>query len=449
MKRVTALFAALVVAAAGCSAGPAFAGAEFVGGAPTAVSLEVGKGRLMRLDRPAATVFVADPKIADIQVKSPTLVYVLGRGAGATTLYAVDAHEQVVANLALNVGYDVGRLAEVIKREAPGSRVEVSTANDALVLSGKVSSAAEGADVLRSAAQFLPADDKDRGEHLINRLTVEAPNQINLRVRVAEVSRQANNVLGFNWQSLAAVGQGVVGLSTGNPVFAAGAREILRNTGADNIYAGYQHGATDINLLIDALKEKGLVSVLAEPNLTAVSGEPASFLAGGEYPVPVPQPGSQNEVTIEYKKYGVSLDFVATILEGGRINLKVRPEVSELSSAGAITLNGIAVPALTTRRAETTVDLASGQSFAIGGLLQNTTSQDVKAFPGLGDMPVLGALFRSKTFQKNESELVIIVTPYLVKPVDQKLATPSDLFGLPAPAGETATAAPANPSSKG
>jgi pilus assembly protein CpaC len=209
------------------------------------------------------------------------------------------------------------------------------------------------------------------------------------------------------------------------------------------VLAGVRTNTADVNVLVDALAQKDLVTVLAEPNLTALSGEPASFLAGGEYPIPVPQGGASNQVTIEYKKYGVSLDFVATILDGGRITLNVRPEVSQLSTAGAITFNGITVPALTTRKAETTVDLASGQSFAIAGLLQNTGAQDVHKFPGLGDVPVLGALFRSKDFQKNESELVIIVTPYLVKPVSQKLATPLDLLkpdGAPAADG-AATAA--------
>jgi pilus assembly protein CpaC len=267
---------------------------------------------------------------------------------------------------------------------------------------------------------------------------------------VAEVSRQANEVLGFNWESFASIGKGVVGLATGNPVFTdANPRQVIaRQGGVDNLLAGYRDSHADINVLIDALQQKGLVTVLAEPNLTAVTGEPASFLAGGEYPIPVPQPGGQNQITIEYKKYGVSLDFVATVLEGGRISLNVRPEVSQLSAAGAITLNGINVPALTTRRAETTVELGSGQSFAIGGLLQNTVNQDVKKFPGLGDMPVLGTLFRSKRFQKNESELVIIVTPYLVKPVDQKLATPTDLL-KPVEKAAEAAAPPADTKTKG
>jgi pilus assembly protein CpaC len=447
MKTLAALSAVLALATAAYAPGVANAAAEVVGGTATRLALESGQGRLIRLDKPAATVFIADPKVADVQVKSPTLIYVVGKTAGSTSLFAVDSHDQMIANFGLTVGFDEAGLREALKRQAPNSQVEVATANNALVLTGKVASAAEGADILRTAAQFIQGDDKERASRLINRLTVETPNQINLRVRVAEVSHQANEILGFNWQSMAGFGQGLVGLATGRPVLAApGTHQIVRSAAADSAFASYTHGSTDINVLIDALKQKGLVSILAEPNLTALSGEPASFLAGGEYPIPVPQAGgNSNQITVQYKKYGVSLDFVATILDGGRITLNVRPEVSQLSDAGAITLNGITIPALTTRRAETTVDLASGQSFAIGGLLQNTVSQDVKKFPLLGDAPILGALFRSKSFQKSESELVIIVTPYLVKAVDQKLATPADLFRPTALVAEPAAAAAAPP----
>jgi len=443
--RVKAPFLVSALAALALASAPAAQAASEVLAAPTStVGIEAGQARLVRLDRAAASVFIADPNIADVQVKSPTLIYVVAKKVGTTSLYAVDAQDQVVASLELSVAYDEARLREALKRQAPDSQIEVSTANDALILSGRVASAAQGEDILRTAAQFLPGDAREKSTRLINRLTVDAPNQVNLRVRVAEVSRDASQVLGFNWDAIGKAGSFAFGLATGAPVFTSAAKTALARgaDGAGDYYAGLKSGNADVNVLIDALQQKNLVTVLAEPNLTAVSGEPANFLAGGEYPIPVPQ--GLNTVTIEYKKFGVSLAFVATILDGGRISLNVKPEVSQLSQSGAITLNGINVPALTTRRAETTVELGSGQSFAIAGLLQNNVSQELSKFPGLGDTPVLGALFRSKRFQNNQSELVIIVTPYLVKPVNQHLATPPDLFA----AAASAAAAEARPPEK-
>jgi pilus assembly protein CpaC len=420
-------------------------------GAPEAnLDLETGKGRLIRLSEPAAAVFVADPKVADVQVKSPTLVYVFGRAPGSTSLFAVDRKEQMIANLAVNVGFDVARLKQMIAKEAPDARVEVASANGAMVLSGVVSSATEGDDVLRLAELFVPGEDKDKAAKVINRLSVDAPNQVNLRVEVAEVSRQALKVLDVNWQSAAKIGaSGIIGWATGPQIIDDATQKFLRSdTTLDALAGAVRTGTVSINTLIEALERKQLVTILAQPNLTAVSGQPASFLAGGEYPVPVPQ--GLNEITIVYKQYGVSLTFVATVLDGGRISLNVRPEVSQLSTDGAITLNNITVPALTTRRAETTVELGSGQSFAIAGLLQNNINQDLKKFPGLGDVPVLGPLFRSRSFQRNESELVIIVTPYLVQPSNHRLATPMDhlVAAGPAASDPTPSATAAAPEAK-
>lgn len=387
--------------------------------------LAVGKGRLIKLDRPAETVFIADPEVADVHVKSPTLIYLMGKAPGGTSLYAIDSAERVILSADVNVGFDEDRLENLLREHAPDSAVEVSSVNDALILSGEVASAQQGEEILRIASRFIEADEDEAGSWIINRLTLTAPNQINLRVRVAEVSQEARRQLGFNWSSLASIGDATIGFVTGREIFDS-AGDIIRPTEGGSFFGGLTSDDVDINVLVDALEEKGLVSILAEPNLTALSGEPASFLAGGEYPIPVPQ--SDEQITIEYKRFGVSLSFVATVLATDRISLKVSPEVSQLSSTGAITLNGITVPALTTRRAETTVDMASGQSFAIAGLLQNTLSRDVDKFPGLGDIPIIGNLFRSKRFQENKSELVIIVTPYLVEPVSQQLATPVDLL---------------------
>jgi len=438
----------------------AHATAELVGAADSEVKLEAGGGRLVRLSRPAATVFVADPKIADVHVKSPTLVYVIGKAPGATSLFAVDAKEQMIANLGITVGFDEARLRGLLKSQVPDADVQVASDGGAVVLTGKVRSERQGDDVLRIAADFVHGPEKDAGGKVINRLLLDAPDQINLQVKIVEVGRDATKELGIDWQSaLAGAGGATLKVFTGQVPFLTTPTQqdpvrqvIAPPTGAGQVIAGYTHGLYDINAAIRALEQKNLITVLAQPNLTARSGETASFLAGGEFPVPVPQ--GLNQVTVQFKQFGVSLTFVATILDGGRISLNVKPEVSELSSNGAITLNGVTIPALTTRRAETTVDLGSGQSFAIAGLMQNNATLNLSKYPGLGDVPVLGQLFRSKSFQRHESELVIIVTPYLVKPVSRPLATPldhlEDAQGLAAAPGPLQAAEPAaTPQKKG
>lgn len=377
------------------------------------VSIEVGKGRLIHLPRAAASVFIADPEVADVEVRSPRLVYLFGRAAGSTSFFAVDAADRPIDSFTVQVLYDEPMLRAALARALPGRDIDLSMANDALVLSGVVATAAEAQDAVEIAQRFVRGQDRAR---ILNRLAVTAPTQVNLRVRIAEVSREVVRNFGFNWEALGSFGDTTIGVATGNMVLSPdGTGSFLtRNEGNDNLFGSLRTGSLDINGLIDALDDRGLVTILAEPNLTALSGEPASFLAGGEYPIPVPQ--QDNVITIEYKRYGVSLAFVATITDGGRVNLVVKPEVSQLSSAGALTMNGITVPALTTRRVETVVDLASGQSFAIAGLLQSGRQQDLRKFPGLGDIPILGELFRSRKFRSNETELVVIVTPYLVRP---------------------------------
>jgi pilus assembly protein CpaC len=414
----------------------ALAGAQVVGPATSQIALEIGKGSLIKLDGPAASVFIADPKIADIEVKSPTLVYVTGKAPGQTTLFAVNEHDVVLANMGVSVHFDEAELRQDLKRMLPGSDIGISTANNSLVLTGMAASAADSESAKAIAAKFAPD-----AEHVVNTMQVSAPNQVNLRVRVAEVSRDIIKQFGFNWGAGgAAPGHFSFGTATGIGALTAPSApagqlaafqpNVSAVSGADSIFASFVTHGMDLNVLVDALDSEGLISVLAEPNLTAVSGAPASFLAGGEFPIPVPQ--GLNVTTIDYKKFGVSLSFVATITDGGRINLVVKPEVSELSTDGAIELNGITVPSLTTRRTETTVDLASGQSFAIAGLLQNNVTQSIAKFPGLGNVPVLGALFRSDKFERNESELVIIVTPYIVRPAsNQRLAAPTDGYIAP------------------
>lgn len=406
-------------------------------GAPLIV--EVGKGQLVHLDHPAATVFVADPDIADVQVKSPVLVYLFGKSGGETTLYAVGENDEVVLNASVNVRYDIARVEEAIHQMAPHSAVAVHSIDDSLVLEGTVYSAAEGDDIRRVAQRFLP-DPKQ----LVNRLKLEVPNQINIRVRVAEVSRAIVKQFGVNWDNIFQAGSAAAGLASGpnissipglsGPDGSFLTRELSANgtNTVNNLFAGGTIGNFRLSALIDALDNQGLITVLAEPNLTAVSGEPASFLAGGEFPVPVSSTITNGvaQITVEWKKFGVSLNFVGTILNGSRISLRIMPEVSQLSTNGAVTINSITIPALTTRRADTTVEMASGQSFAIAGLIQNNVTQNLQKFPWLGDVPILGQLFRSDQFQRDESELVVIVTPYVVRPVAtaNRLQAPTDGF---------------------
>jgi pilus assembly protein CpaC len=432
MNRFVALFFAAGLALAGALS-PAGAAPKVVGAAGTPLTIEVGKGQLVHLEHAASTVFVADPDIADVQVKSPSLVYVFGKAGGETTLYAVGENDEVLLSMNVRVRYDVARVEEAIHKMAPRSAVSVESVDDSLVLEGTVYSAAEGDDIRRVAARFLP-DPKQ----LVNRLKVDAPNQINIRVRVAEISRDIIKEFGFNWDNLFGKGSFLFGLASGPNVTRIGNAFNTRTvspdlkTTVDNLFLTNKFGNADLNVLIDALDHQGLITVLAEPNLTAVSGEPASFLAGGEFPIPVASTPSNGftTITVEWKKFGVSLNFVATIVGGNRVSLHVMPEVSQLSNNGAVVINNIQLPALTTRRADTTVELASGQSFAIAGLLQNNITQALQKFPWLGDVPVLGQLFRSDQFRRNESELVIIVTPYVVRPVAtaNRLLAPTDGF---------------------
>jgi pilus assembly protein CpaC len=409
----------------------AFAHAQSRGGleviSPAAgsnIQMEVNKGRLVRLARPASTVFIADPRIADVQVKSPQLVYLFAKAPGETTLYAVDKGERVLANVDISVDHNLSRLRNAIAKLAPGHDVSVDSVDGALIVDGVVTSASKAEDIRRLAESFAGAP-----ENVINRLGVDAPNQVNLRVRVAEVSRDIDKQLGFNWSAVGTIGAWAFGIATANP-FAASLTTQTLTVDPGGLSGGGGRYTFDVNGVIDALEEEGLVTVLAEPNLTAMSGETASFLAGGEFPILVPE--GDDRVVIEFKEFGVSLAFTPTITGGSRINLNVRPEVSQLSNTNAVVLNNFQIPSLTTRRAETTVELGSGQSFAIAGLIQNNVTHSISEFPGLGDVPVLGGLFKSDRFQREESELVIIVTPYIVKPAPtRRLAAPTDGYQAP------------------
>lgn len=397
---------------------------EVVSVSQNALEIEADKGALVRLDGAASTVFIANPEIADVQVKSPRLVYVLGKKPGETTLYAVDRNDKVLVSQKVSVSHNISRLQTSIGSLLPDATINVRSVDGTLVLSGEAGTAREVEDARRLATQLV----KDEKE-LVTRVAVTAPNQVNLRVRVAEVSRDVLKTFGINWDAIYRSTKFLFGIATGSPVlaggvFGAGSSFLVRNSETNSLVGSYNNGRFDLNTVIDALDNEGLISVLAEPNLTALSGQQAKFLAGGEFPILVPE---KDRTGVEFKQFGVSLAFTPTVLSPNRISLKVNPEVSELTTTGAVEVQGFTIPALTTRRVETTVELGSGQSFVIAGLLQNNTNHDVNKFPGLGDLPVLGTLFRSDQFRRNETELVIIVTPYIVRPVSsKKIASPTD-----------------------
>jgi pilus assembly protein CpaC len=411
----------------GIVSGPADAqeaAAETIG-TDSSLTLEVRKGRVIRLPRPVTTVFVADPEIADVQAQSASVVYLFGRRAGSTSLYAIDENDQLLLRTAVTVQHNLSGLRQAAGRLIPDARITASTVDASIVLDGQVENPVQAQELRELAERYL-----GEGETLLFRVRVAAPTQVNLRVRVAEVSRDVLKEFGINWEAFFRTDNFAFGLVSGRSV-SDGLGNFLRSpTGANSAFGSWSSGDDFVNAALDALAEEGLVNVLAEPNLTALSGETASFLAGGEFPIPIDS--DEDGLEIEFKEFGISLAFTPTVLSSNRISLRVRPEVSDLSDNGAITINGLTIPALATRRAETTVELGSGQSFAIGGLLSTDIENAVSKYPGLGDLPVLGTLFRSSRFQSNETELVILVTPYLVRPVDEPvMALPTDGYRAP------------------
>ncbi len=392
--------------------------------------IEVGSGRVMQVSEPVANLFAADPKTAEVRPASPTSVFVFGVAPGRTTIAAMNAAGAPVAQWQVTVrpsGYAASETQAALARDLPGNKVNVEVTPTGLVATGTVATAE---DAERVAA--LLKEHVGEKQTIENRVGVASPQQVNLRVRVAEISRSVTRQLGINWSALGSIGRyGFIG--------AAIADGVSDPTNPPNtIFAGYKSGSLSLNTVVDLLAQDGLVKILAEPNLTARSGETASFLAGGEFPIPVAE--QNNTISVSFKQFGVSLAFVPTVVGPGRISLRVRPEVSELTNQGAVSVpvgfgglfggGTLTIPALNVRRAETTVDLGSGQSFAIAGLMQAQANITGSGLPYLGDIPVLGALFRSSMFQRNESELVIIITPYLVNPVSDpsRLATPTDDF---------------------
>jgi pilus assembly protein CpaC len=400
------------------------------------VLLSVGEGQMVSLPRSVASVWTSNPKVADVYVNSPRSVNLFGKEAGEATVIATAADGSVVYGAHVRVNQNISSINEILHQAIPESDIRVQTIGQIAVLNGTVGSPEDAAqaEMLVKAALNPGVDTTKDGAALnivpVSRLKVATPLQVNLKVRIAEVSRDLLKQIGVNLLSRDTTGGFQFGVGQGHPgtITATGKTFNIAATGTTLGLGGKLLGL-DLLGTLDLAETDGLVTILAEPNLTALSGETASFLAGGEFPIPVSQ--SLGAVTIEYKQYGVGLAFTPIVLEDGRISMRVRPEVSELSDAGSVTLNNFKVPALTTRRAETTVELGSGQSFMIAGLLRNTNSNSINKAPLLGDLPIIGALFRSTKYQRQETELVIVVTPYLVRPVSGQIALPTNGYRAP------------------
>lgn len=405
------------------------------------VLLSVGEGQMLNLTRSVSSVWTSNPDVADVYVNGPRQMNLFGKKAGEATIIATAADGSVVYGANVRVNQNISSINDIVRQAMPESNINVTTVGQVAVLNGTVASPEDAAqaEMLVKAALNPGVNISDPSAMLaivpVSRLKVATPLQVTLKVRIAEVNRTVLKQMGVNLLSQDStsgfkfgIAQGG-GIHIGDPTVPGDATSVIRNAVGSTLTGAGKLFGLDILGSLDIAAQDGLVSILAEPNLTALSGETASFLAGGEFPIPVSQ--ALGSVTIEYKQYGVGLAFTPVVLGDGRISMRVRPEVSELSDAGSLKLNGFTVPALTTRRAETTVELGSGQSFMIAGLLRNTANNSVDKAPFLGDLPILGALFRSTHFQRQESELVVIVTPYLVRPVSGQMATPTDGLRVP------------------
>ena len=387
------------------------------------INLSVGKSLIIESPVQIKRVSLVDTEIADAMVLTPNQIYLTGKSPGATGL-TLWIDDKIFSVFDLEVRPDTSGLKERIFDVLPKEKdISVIAAHDSITLSGSVSSTANLSQVLAIAEAYAP-------EKVINLLEVGGVHQVMLEVRVAEMSRDLTRRLGFNFAYLSSSGNNM-GLSllnnlTGLPEggFPVNSLEVSNPV---NALFSFVSNDTSWMVFIDALKENGLVKVLAEPTLITLSGQTANFLAGGEFPIPVPQ--ELGRTTIEYKEFGVGLTFTPTVLNSGKISMRVAPEVSDLDFTNAVVLGGFVVPSITTRRVSTMIEMADGQSFAIAGLLKDNVREVVSKFPLLGDIPVLGALFRSSSFQSNETELIIIVTPHLVKPLDlAKQTMPTDQF---------------------
>ena len=445
----------------------------------TKIAVGVSKSLLVQFPFELRDVLVADPEKMDAVVQSSNRVFLIAKKVGQTNAFFFDTQGRQVLTLEISVGADLSALDDLIRRFVPGSSVKSEMAGNAIVLTGLVRTPVDAARAGDLAFQFAQANrnaisssfssqskgggdaettqsqvgqgpqatSSKKSDLVINLLAIEGEEQVMLKVTVAEVQRTALKQFGVNLGALiqsghfstailsqnalpltAAAGLGNLPVPAIDPATGAlqlktivGATGGYQNSGADTIF---KSGDTQIAAALRAMERSGLVRTLAEPNLTAVSGETAKFLAGGEYPIPLVD--STGKLSVQFKEFGVGLAFTPVVMSEGRISLKIETEVSELTDVGAVTLSEIRIPALKKRQAKSTVELPSGGSLALAGLISEDTRQNIDGFPGLKDVPVIGALFRSRDFTKNETELVVIVTPYIVRPTARKNLTRPD-----------------------
>jgi len=422
------------------------------------MKIGLGKSVLIEFPRDIRDVMISNPGAVDAVVLSSNRVFLLARKIGEANAFFFDTAGEQFATMELYIERETAALESLLNRTIPGSSIKVEMLNQTVVLTGRVKNPTDSVRAANIARQFSTVEyevsttnqvdgasvkkfEKSESETVINMLTVEAEEQVMLKVTVAEVQRSLMKQMGINLGGVLNADNFSTTLLTANalpltgaaglglmPRFATSVTDgsLVAPSGSNSgVVGGWSGSGGQINAAVRALERDGLIRTLAEPNLTAVSGEPAKFLAGGEYPVPVVD--TQGALSVQYKEFGVSLAFTPIVLSEGRISLKIETEVSELTTQGAVVLSGISIPALKKRQAKSTVELPSGGTLALAGLISDDTRQNIDGLPGAKDIPILGTLFRSREFIKNETELVVIVTPYLVKPTSrQELATPAD-----------------------
>jgi pilus assembly protein CpaC len=381
-------------------------------GSTTHVKIPRGKPRTVRTGTPFYEIVIGDPEIANVNPLTDRSFYVLGNKLGTTGIALFDDNKQLVGTVDIEVTLDTDRLASTIREAVPGSNIKVGSANGRVMLSGDAEDAVAAEKASKIATRFSGQ------EEVINSVNIVSSQQVQLNVRFVEINRQVGQELGTAINASYGFNGGGVSFNS-NPT-ASG------NIPAGQIVGSLLSGGFSVDVAIKALEDRGVARRLAEPNLIARSGETASFLAGGEFPIPVSE--EEGKITVSYKKFGVGLDFTPTVLQDGLISLDITPEVSSIDASASYQIGNISIPGFVVRRAQTSVDLKSGQSFMIAGLLQSQNDVNTQRIPGLGKIPILGNLFSSKAYQRRETDLVIIITPYLVKPIDpsKKVATPAD-----------------------